>query len=64
MTTSKRSSIPAKSGKNNPPDRQKGLAHFRSMLTLAITNGDHDRQVFYRSIIKRLESLDASEKKK
>lgn len=64
MTTSKRSSTPAKNGKNNLTNRQKGLDYFRSMLTLAKTNGDDSNIRKYKAIINCLESLDEREKKR
>lgn len=63
MTTSKRSSLSAKSG-NAKPCRQKGLAHFKSLLTLAIADGDKLAQNKYEAIIKCLEQRVKDEKEK
>jgi hypothetical protein len=65
MTTSKRSSTSAKSGKqSSKPDRQKGLAYYSSLLTLAEHDGDKLLANQCRAIIKCLEKRAIDEKAK
>lgn len=64
MTTSKRSSLSAKSG-NAKPDRQKGLAYYKSMLTLVEHEGNNKTLANnLRAIIKCLEQRLKDEKEK
>jgi hypothetical protein len=64
MGTSKNSSTNAKSGKNKKPDRQKGLAYYRSLLTLSEHNGDTLLANKCKAIIKWLEQRVRDEKEK
>ena len=59
MATSKRSTNNAKNG-----DRNKGIAHYQTLLTLAKSEGDHSSAKRYEDIIKRLEALKNEEKKR
>jgi hypothetical protein len=67
MTISRRSTTNAKNGQSKKDQekediRKKGLAHFESLHTLAVTNKDDINAKRYLAIIKRLEN-DISKKK-
>jgi hypothetical protein len=60
MPTSKSSTSNVKNG----PNREKGLAHFESLLAWARSNNDTILALKYEAIIKRIESDIQREKSK
>jgi hypothetical protein len=61
MSTLKRLSPNAKSGQNET--RKKGISHYRTLLTVALSEGDTLNAKRYEAIIKRLESDEQKSKK-
>jgi hypothetical protein len=65
MHTSKRSSTPAKNGSDGP-NRQSGIDHYESLITLEKSNEKQDTILIrrYEAIIECLKKRMKSEKKK
>jgi hypothetical protein len=61
MTTSKRSSTPAKSGKHKH-DRAKGISFYKALETLATSEGDTKRARLFKAIRECLEQKATDEK--
>lgn len=61
MSTLKRLSPNAKNGQNET--RKKGIAHYKTLLTLALSEGDTLNAKRYEAILKRLESDEQKSKK-